>query len=106
MTTINPLFLHLSAKYQELRDLGLDRTPEASRIFMEMMSYAPEAFMGAAHQVMVEMELLPVRPDGYGEDGQPLYNVEAIAKRLNIDPATIPEHLLEGAYAGRVHSVN
>jgi hypothetical protein len=100
---MNPIFVHLMTKYAEMHDAGLDRTPEASRLFCEAMTYAPEDFKKLAHDKAVEMGLMPARPDGYGDEGEPLYNMEAMIERLGIDPDDIPDHLKEQTYHGAVH---
>jgi hypothetical protein len=46
------------------------------------------------------MGLMPEKPDGYSDDGEPLYNMEKQCERLGIDPADVPEHLTRRAYRG------
>ncbi len=106
MTARNPIFLHLTAKYAELRDAGLDETPEASELFGEMMRYAPSEYQKVAHDLAVEAGLMPATPDAHSEDGEPLYFLEGIAKRLGIDHADIPKQFKEQSHQGNIHLVN
>ena len=103
MTAINPTFIHLMTQYAELHEAGLDDTPEASDLLCEAMQYAPDSFKEMAHNTAVELGLMPEKPDGYSDDGEPLYNMEALCDRLGVDPDDVPEHLTRGAYRGNFH---
>ena len=96
-------FKQLLREYGELIDAGLDDTPEASRVFMAMMECAPPEYMDAAHKIAVDMGLMPEKPDGYSDDGQALYSLDGIAKRIGVDVADIDERFKERAHVGPVH---
>ena len=96
-------FRQLLHDYTELSDAGLDDTPEASRLFMEMMECAPETYLDAAHEIAIDMGLMPEKPDGYSDDGDPLYLVEGIAQRVGVDAADIDERFKDLAHAGPFH---
>lgn len=106
---MNPTFKFLMTKYAELHDAGLDDTEEARQVFTEAMRFAPPEFLGTAHNVAVEMGLIPERPDGYSDDGEPLYELEGIAQRLGLDPQQVmddmPDSIREGSHRGAVHRV-
>ena len=96
-------FKQLLREYGELRDAGLDDTDEARRLFMMMMECAPDTHLDAAHGIAVDMGLMPEKPDGYSDDGQALYCIDGIAKRIGIDVADIDERFKERAHVGPVH---
>ena len=106
MTTTNPVFSFLFAQYRALHKQGLDNTDEGRQLFGEMMAYAPPEYLEAAHGIAAKMGLMPDKPDGYSDDGEPLYRVDAMCKRLDIDPEEIPESLLTGAHTGNIHRAN
>jgi hypothetical protein len=82
MTTTNPVFSFLFAKYKALHEQGLDDTVEARQLFGEMMVYAPPEYKEAAHELAVKMGLMPDKPDGYSDDGEPLYSLDAMCERM------------------------
>ena len=102
----NPVFHYLLDQYQQLVDQGLDRTDEANNLFGEMMRYAPPEYQKVAHDMAVQMGLMPEKPDGYSDDGEPLYNLDAMRERLGVNPDDVPDHILAEAYTGNVHRVN
>jgi hypothetical protein len=103
---LNPVYVRLMTQYAELHEAGLAETTEASDLFCEAMQYAPDSIKEMAHKTAVEMGLMPEKPDGYSDDGEPLYFMEKQCERLGIDPADVPEHLTRNAYQGTVHRVN
>ena len=105
MPTLNPTFVFLMEKYTGLRCAGLERTEEARLLFSEAMQYAPDEFLKMAHEEAVAMGLMPETPDAYSDDGEPLYNLEAMAERLGIDMADVPDDLISASYTGTVHRV-
>jgi hypothetical protein len=102
---VNPLFIHLMDRYMALDAAGLGDTDEACQLFVEAMDYAPESFKRDLRSKAIELGLMPEKPDGYSDDGQPLYHLEAMANRLGIDPEEIPETIKQFGYTGTVHSV-
>ena len=102
----NPVFHYLVDQYKQLVDQGLDRTDEAHKLFGEMMAYAPPEYQKVAQDMAVEMGLMPDKPVGYSDDGEPLYNLEAMCEQLEINPDDVPDFILADAYTGTVHRVN
>lgn len=103
MTAINPIFLHLMSKYKEVCDAGGKHSEEAAALFAEAYNYAPDDFKKLCHDKAVELDLMPATPDGYSDDGEPLYIMEKICERLGVDPADVPEHLTRHAHKGNFH---
>ena len=99
MSTTNPTFTYLLAKYKELKADGQDNTEEGRLLFMEMMAYAPPEYLAVAYQCADEMNLVP-EPDGYTDDGTPMISLSALAKHhgLSMDEA---EDMLERFMADR-----
>lgn len=81
---LSAAFLNASNEYSELVEQGLGESPAAARAFARMMENAPQSFMDVAHDVAMEMGLMPEKPDGYTANGEPVYLLESIAKRLSI----------------------
>lgn len=104
--TVNPLFIHLMDRYMALDAAGLGETEEACQLFVEAMDYAPEDFKRDLRSKAIELGLMPEKPDGYSDDGQPLYRLELMCERLAVDPKDIPDYIMESAYAGTAHRVN
>jgi hypothetical protein len=97
---LNPVFVRLMTQYAELHEAGQAETPEARDLFCEAMQYAPDSIKEMAHKKAVEMGLMPEKPDGYRDDGEPLYDMGKQCERLGINPDDVPEHLTRRAYRG------
>lgn len=106
MTTINPAFFTLMRKYKALCDAGQQLTEEASDLFSEAYDLAPDEFKQALHDAAVEQGIISDKPDGYDDEGNPLYIMENLCDRLGVDPAEVPEHLTRNAHTGNFHRVN
>lgn len=81
---ITPAFLAAGRHYSALSKAGLAQTPEGAEAFQRMYDLAPESFRLEMHDMAVLMGLMPPKPDGYTEDGHPIYSLEGIAKYLGI----------------------
>jgi hypothetical protein len=46
---------------------------------------------------------MPATPDGYSDDGEPLYILDDACKRLGIAPADVPAEVLAHAHTGTFH---
>ena len=103
MTAINPLFFSLMHQYKALCDAGQQHSEEGSDLFAEAYDLAPASFKKALHDAAVEQGLIAEKPDGYSDDGEPLYNMPDLCDRLGVDPGDVPEHLTRGAYRGNVN---
>jgi uncharacterized protein (DUF1800 family) len=82
---VTPEFLAAGRLYSRLSEAGLAQTPEAADAFQRMYDAAPESFRQEMHDMAVEMGLMPSVPDGYTDDGEPVYALEGLANRLGID---------------------
>ncbi len=106
MDSINPVFLHLMTQYVELREAGLDNTPEANDLLCEAMQYAPDNLKKMMYEKALELGLVPEKPDGYSDDGEPLYIFEKQCERLGIDPADMSRNIAVRAYRGNFNRAN
>ncbi|MBV5309577.1 hypothetical protein [Chromatium okenii] len=110
---LSAAFLNASNEYSELVAQGLGESPAAARAFARMMENAPQSFMDVAHDVAMEMGLMPEKPDAYTANGEPVYLLESIATRLGISKEEAEKSLHEFEDAtgkqflntGDVHSV-
>jgi hypothetical protein len=93
----NPVFHYLFAQYKLPRERGLEGTDEARRLFSEMLTYALPEYLEVAYDAVVEMGLIPKQADGCSDDGEPLFDLESLCERLNINPDDVPDHLLKNA---------
>ncbi len=99
-------FVELMLRYQDLDAAGLGDTEEASLVFIDAMCVAPEDFKRDIHRMAVELGAIPATPDGYTDDGEPLYFLDKTASRLGISPDDVPEHLRKNSYQGPMHRTN
>ena len=99
-------FRELMLRYQDLDAAGLGDTEEASLVFIDAMCVAPEDFKRDIHRIVVELGVIPATPDGYTDDGEPLYFLDKTASRLGISPDDVPEHLRKNSYQGPMHRTN
>lgn len=80
----SPEFMAAMGRVRHLGEkLGIAH-PMTGDALAQAMEIAPEAFRQEAHDMAVEMGLVPAKPDAYTEDGQPLYRLDGIAARLGI----------------------
>ena len=100
---INPLFFSLMHQYKNLCEAGQQHTEAASDLFSAAYDYAPEEFKKALQDAAVEMGLMPEKPDGYSDDGEPLYLANDALARLGIDPDEMPEHLKRHIRTGNLN---
>lgn len=83
---VTPEFLAAGRLYSQLRDAGLEKSPEAAEALQRMYDAAPESFRQEMHDMAVQMGLMPSVPDGYTDDGEPVYSLEGLANRLGLSP--------------------
>ncbi|MBP5054345.1 hypothetical protein [Pseudomonas chlororaphis] len=83
---VTPEFLAAGRLYSQLHDAGLEKSPEAAEAFQRMYDAAPESFRQEMHDMAVQMGLMPSVPDGYTDDGEPVYSLEGLANRLGLSP--------------------
>lgn len=113
----SPVFDHLFDLYQRLSDA--ERESSQGRVlFGELIIHAPPEHKRIIDEVAKEMKLMPDRPHGYDDDGNPLYSLEQIAESLGVSPEDIDGSIREfvqaresmglpplNLYAGKVHRV-
>lgn len=113
----SPVFNHLFDTYQRLTDAERE-SPEGRVLFGELIIHAPPEYKKIIDEVAKEMNLMPDRPHGYDDDGNPLYSLEQIADSLGVAPGDVEASIREFAdaretmglpplnlYAGKVHRV-
>jgi hypothetical protein len=113
----SPVFDHLFELYQRLSDAERESS-EGRVLFGELIIHAPPEHKRIIDEVAKKMDLMPDRPHGYDDDGNPLYSLEQIAERLGVAPEEIDKSIREFAqardsmglpplniYAGTVHRV-
>lgn len=81
---LSPEFLAAGKECSRLHKAGLSHTPEGAQAFRRMYDAAPESFRKEMQDMAVQMGLMPKVPDGYTDDGKPVYRLEGLAKRLGI----------------------
>ncbi|MCK3852122.1 MULTISPECIES: hypothetical protein [unclassified Pseudomonas] len=81
---VTPEFLSAGRLYSQLHAAGLEKSPEAAEAFQRMYDAAPESFRQEMHDMAVHMGLMPSLPDGYTDDGEPVYSLEGLANRLGV----------------------
>lgn len=83
---VTPEFLSAGRLYSQLHAAGLEKSPEAAEALQRMYDAAPESFRQEMHDMAVQMGLMPSVPDGYTDDGEPVYSLEGLADRLGVSP--------------------
>ena len=83
---VTPEFLSAWRLYSQLHAAGLEKSSEAAEAFQRMYDAAPESFRQEMHDMAVQMGLMPSLPDGYTDDGEPVYSLEGLANRLGVSP--------------------
>ena len=112
-----PVFNYLFDTYQRLTEEE-QASPEGRVLFGELIVHAPPEYKRIIDEVAKEMDLMPDRPRGYDDDGNPLYSLEQIAERLGVAPEDIEASIREftearenlglpplNLHAGTVHRV-
>ena len=72
-------------------------------------NFAPPEYQKVAHDMAVQMGLMPDKPDGYSTEGEPLYDLAeqyACAREAMIDKLADEVLDIADAYTGNVHRVN
>ncbi len=109
----SPVFDHLFELYQRLSDTER-KSQEGRVLFGELIIHAPAEHKRIIDDVAKEMKLMPDRPHGYDDDGNPLYSLE----QIGVSPEEIDGSIREfvqaresmgfpprDLYAGTVHRV-
>ena len=70
-----------------------DDHPLTQRALALAMEFAPQELKTIMAAKAREMGLMPEHPDGYLSNGEPVYNLQSIAKRLGMTEAETQESL-------------
>ena len=90
---VDPEFFKAFDHYKAMVKQYGDDHPITEQALILTMHYTPEHIKEEMHQKAKELNLLPP-PSGYTDDGEPLYNLEDIAKHLGISFEEAERHLL------------
>ena len=91
---VDPEFLKTFDHYKAMREQYGEHHPITEQALMLTMHYTPEHIKEEMHQKAKELNLLPP-PSGYTDDGEPLYQLEDIAKHFGISFEEAEQRLLQ-----------
>ena len=91
---VNPEFSKAMAHYKAMREQYGDDHPITEQALILTMHYTPEHIKEEMHQKAKELNLLPP-PSGYTDDGEPMYQLEDIAKHFGISFEEAEQRLLQ-----------
>ena len=91
---VNPEFFKAFAHYKAMRKQYGERHPITEQALILTMHYTPEHIKEEMHQKAKELNLLPP-PSGYTDDGEPMYQLEDIAKHFGISFEEAEQRLLQ-----------
>lgn len=90
---VNPEFFKVFDHYKNMvKQYGNDH-PITEQAFLLTLHYTPDHIKAEMDAKAKELNLLPP-VSGYTDDGEPLYNLEDIAKHLGISFEEAEQHLL------------
>ena len=91
---VNPEFFKAFDHYKAMLKQYGDDHPITEQALILTMHYTPEHIKAEIDAKAKELNLLP-RPSGYTDDGDPMYNLEDIAKHFGISFEDAEQHLLK-----------
>ena len=91
---VNPEFFKAFAHYKAMREQYGEHHPITEQALILTMHYTPEHIKEEMHQKAKELNLLPP-PSGYTDDGEPMYQLEDIAKHFGISFEEAEQRLLQ-----------
>jgi hypothetical protein len=77
----------------DLKRAGLEETDEGRIAFMRVMDLSPEWLLDEIGDMGREMGVMPSKPTGYTDEGQPMYSLDAIGAALGLTEAEAAEEL-------------
>ena len=92
--TVNPEYLKALDHYKAMLEQYGEHHPITEQALMLTMHYTPEHIKAEMHQKAKELNLLPP-VSGYTDDGEPMYQVEDIAKHFGISFEEAEQRLLQ-----------
>ena len=91
---VNPAFFKAFDHYKNMvKQYGNDH-PITEQAFMLTLHYMPEHIKAEMHEKAKELNLLP-SVSGYTDDGEPMYQLEDIAKHFGISFEEAEQRLLQ-----------
>ena len=91
---VNPEFFKAFDHYKAMLDQYGEHHPITEQALILTMHYTPEHIKEEMHQKAKELNLLPP-PSGYTDDGEPMYQLEDIAKHFGISFEEAEQRLLQ-----------
>ena len=91
---VDPEFFKAFDHYKAMRIQYGEHHPITEQALMLTMHYTPEHIKEEMHQKAKELNLLPP-PSGYTDDGEPMYQLEDIAKHFGISFEEAEQRLLQ-----------
>ena len=91
---VNPEFFKAFDHYKAMLEQYGDDHPITEQAFFLTLHYTPEHIKAEMHQKAKELNLLPP-VSGYTDDGEPMYQLEDIAKHFGISFEEAEQRLLQ-----------
>ena len=91
---VDPEFFKAFDHYKAMREQYGEHHPITEQALILTMHYTPEHIKEEMHQKAKELNLLPP-PSGYTDDGEPMYQLEDIAKHFGISFEEAEQRLLQ-----------
>ena len=91
---VNPEFFKAFDHYKAMLEQYGEHHPITEQALILTMHYTPEHIKEEMHQKAKELNLLPP-PSGYTDDGEPMYQLEDIAKHFGISFEEAEQCLLQ-----------
>ena len=91
---VDPEFFKAFDHYKAMLEQYGEHPPITEQAFILTMHYTPEHIKEEMHQKAKELNLLPP-PSGYTDDGEPMYQLEDIAKHFGISFEEAEQRLLQ-----------
>jgi hypothetical protein len=82
--TATPEFREAIGVYLDMVNAGHGETDEGQIAFIRAMSMSPDWLLDEFGNMGREMGVIPGKPDGYTDDGEGMYSLDAIGKCLGI----------------------
>ena len=91
---VDPEFFKAFNHYKAMLEQYGEHHPITEQALILTMHYTPEHIKEEMHQKAKELNLLPP-PSGYTDDGEPMYQLEDIAKHFGITLEEAEQRLLQ-----------
>ena len=79
-----PAFTQAMRAYERIAKIHGEDSEQARDAFTQAMLKAPDWFKDEVGEMAEEMGLMPAKPSGYSDQGEPLYTLEDLAQTLGI----------------------